>query len=208
MIKSVKDRPAIVENGVIGQGSAATSLSDFDLRKIVEQALENVPSGARVLAIVPDKTRDDNTHLLFPMASQVLAARKVTKLDALVAQGTHAPMTDAQKRVKIGASPTETPNLGKIFDHAWDDSKSLVTLGELNGERIKQLTGGLMHDAVPVKLNSLVAPGVYDLILVFGATMPHEVAGFAGGAKYFFPGVAAESWRNRGDVSHGAVRLR
>jgi len=26
--------------------------------------------------------------------------------------------------------------------------------------------------------------------MVFGATMPHEVAGFSGGAKYFFPGVA------------------
>ena len=175
---------------VVGQGSATKPLSDSDLRKIVEQALENVPSGARVLAIVPDKTRDDNTHILFPMASQVLAARKVAKLDALVAQGTHAPMTDAQKRAKIGASATETPNLGTIFDHAWDDPKSLVTLGELSGERIAQLSGGLMDDAVPVKLNSLLAPGLYDLILVFGATMPHEVAGFAGGAKYFFPGVA------------------
>jgi hypothetical protein len=27
-------------------------------------------------------------------------------------------------------------------------------------------------------------------VIVVGATMPHEVAGFAGGAKYFFPGVA------------------
>jgi nickel-dependent lactate racemase len=190
MTKSVANLAASIAGRVLGQGSATTPLSDSDLRKIVEQALENVPSGARVLAIVPDKTRDDNTHLLFPMASQVLAARKVAKLDALVAQGTHAPMTDAQKRGKIGASATETPNLGQIFDHAWDDPKSLVTLGELSGERIAQLTGGLMHEAVPVKLNSLLAPGVYDLILVFGATMPHEVAGFAGGAKYFFPGVA------------------
>jgi len=179
-----------VEGEIVGQGSATKPLADSDLRKIVEQALGNVPSGARVLAIVPDKTRDDNTHLLFPMAAKVLASRKVAKLDALVAQGTHAPMTDTQKRAKIGASATSTPNLGTIFDHAWDDPKALVTLGELSGERIAQLSGGLMHDAVPVKLNSLLAPGVYDLILVFGATMPHEVAGFAGGAKYFFPGVA------------------
>jgi len=35
-----------------------------------------------------------------------------------------------------------------------------------------------------------LAPGAYDLILVLGAVVPHEVAGFAGGAKYFFPGVA------------------
>ena len=179
-----------VDGPVVGRGSATTPLSDSDLRKIVEQALENVASGARVLAIVPDKTRDDNTHILFPMASQVLAVRKVAKLDVLVAQGTHAPMSDAQKREKIGASAAGTPNLGKIFDHAWDKPEALVTLGELSGERVTQLTGGLMHDAVPVQLNSLLAPGVYDLVLVFGATMPHEVAGFAGGAKYFFPGVA------------------
>jgi len=36
----------------------------------------------------------------------------------------------------------------------------------------------------------LLGPGIYDTVLVFGATVPHEVAGFAGGAKYFFPGVA------------------
>jgi uncharacterized protein (DUF1778 family) len=41
-----------------------------------------------------------------------------------------------------------------------------------------------------VSINKLLAPGIYDTVLVFGATVPHEVAGFAGGAKYFFPGVA------------------
>ncbi|MGH8773494.1 MAG: lactate racemase domain-containing protein, partial [Burkholderiales bacterium] len=53
-----------------------------------------------------------------------------------------------------------------------------------------KLTGGLIKGAVSVNLNRLLAPGVYDTVLVFGATVPHEVAGFAGGAKYFFPGVA------------------
>src|SRR5262245_34232919 len=47
-----------------------------------------------------------------------------------------------------------------------------------------------MRASVPVQLNRRLAPGTYDLVLVFGATVPHEVAGFAGGAKYFFPGVA------------------
>jgi lactate racemase len=183
MIDNAADR-------VFGQGSATSTLSDSELRTIVTQALENVRAGARVLAIVPDKTRDDNTHLLFPMASQLLAAQKVAQLDVLIAQGTHAPMNESQKRAKIGAGAAETSNLGRIFDHEWDRAESLVTLGELSGERIAQLTGGLMRDPVRVQLNSLLAPGVYDVVLVFGATMPHEVAGFAGGAKYFFPGVA------------------
>jgi hypothetical protein len=55
---------------------------------------------------------------------------------------------------------------------------------------VRDLTGGLIEHAVPVSINKLLAAGVYDTVLVIGATVPHEVAGFAGGAKYFFPGVA------------------
>jgi hypothetical protein len=66
----------------------------------------------------------------------------------------------------------------------------LIKLGDLSPETVHDLTGGLIDQAVPVSINKLLAPGIYDTVLVFGATVPHEVAGFAGGAKYFFPGVA------------------
>lgn len=95
-------------------------------------------------------------------------------------------MSEAQKLAKIG-----TPSFaGQLFDHRWDDPADLITLGELSSSTVTELTGGLLNDAVPVSINKLLAPGVYDTVLVFGATVPHEVAGFAGGAKYFFPGVA------------------
>ena len=68
------------------------------------------------------------------------------------------------------------------------DPKDLITLGELSGTLVAELTGGLIKDAVRVSLNNLLAPDVYDTVLIVGATVPHEVAGFAGGAKYFFPG--------------------
>ncbi len=175
---------------VVGQGGVNTILSPADLREIVARALAGVRQGARVLAIVPDRTRDDNTHLLFPLASQILAQKKIARLDALVAQGTHPPMTDVQKRDKLGYGSADIPVLDRIFDHQWDRAQDLMTLGALSASRVEELTGGLIREEVPVQLNSLLAPGLYDLVLVFGATMPHEVAGFAGGAKYFFPGVA------------------
>ncbi|MCM3871248.1 MAG: lactate racemase domain-containing protein [Pyrinomonadaceae bacterium] len=175
---------------VVGTGSATSSLSTTDLRTIVEEALEDVRPGERVLAIIPDKTRDDNTHLLFPMAAQFLARRNVAQFDALVAQGTHGPMTHAQKFAKIGSGALDLPGLGRIFDHRWDNSNELVTLGQFSSTQVNELTGGLINEAVDVRLNALLTPGLYDTVLVFGATMPHEVAGFAGGAKYFFPGVA------------------
>ena len=58
-----------------GKGSADSELSPAELRDIVEQALLHVAPGARVLGIIPDKTRDDNTDVLFPFAAEILSAR-------------------------------------------------------------------------------------------------------------------------------------
>jgi len=171
-----------------GAGSAAADFSPRELRAILEQSMMSIAPGARVLAIIPDKTRDDNTDLLFPFAAEILAARKIAQLDALVAQGTHAPMTVDEKRSKIGG--TSVPGLGDIYDHQWNVPEELVTLGQLSGDRVRDLTGGLLTDAVSINLNRRLGPGVYDTIVIFSSTVPHEVAGFAGGAKYLFPGVA------------------
>ena len=176
---------------VVGRGAPELDLSAAELRAIVAEALSSVGPGARVLAIIPDKTRDDNTDVLFPAACEVLAARRAEQFDALVAQGTHMPMTEAEKRAKVGhADGAALPLLGRIYDHQWNRPEELVDLGELSAERVGELTGGLISGAVRVNLNRLLAPGTYDTVLIFGATVPHEVAGFAGGAKYFFPGVA------------------
>jgi len=86
----------------VGVGAPDLDLSPSKMRSIVEQALLTVGPGARVLAIIPDKTRDDNTDLLFPFASEILAARGAERFDALVAQGTHMPMTEGEKRAKVG----------------------------------------------------------------------------------------------------------
>jgi lactate racemase len=179
------------ESDTFGNGSRNADLTSAELFSIVEQALLKVSESARVLAIIPDKTRDDNTDLLFPFAAQILALRGVAKFDALVAQGTHIAMTEKEKLAKIGVSDfSEFPNLGQIFDHNWSDPSELVVIGELDAEEVSKLTGGLVKNKISLTVNRLLAPGNYDLILIFGATVPHEVAGFAGGAKYFFPGVA------------------
>jgi len=169
---------------------AAGVLTADEMRQIVGEALAGVAPGTRVLAVIPDKTRDDNTDLLFPMISQALAGRGAAVLDALVAQGTHPPMTGAEKHAKIGAGLAALPLFGEVFDHHWDDPSQLTTLGTLTADEVSALTGGLLQREVPIQLNVRLAPGTYDLILVVGAVVPHEVAGFAGGAKYFFPGVA------------------
>ena len=175
---------------VVGEGSAKGDLSPVKLREILEQALLHLAPGARVLAVIPDKTRDDNTDLLFPFAAEILNQRGIAKYDALVAQGTHPPMTEDEKRSKVGIDQSKSAGIGEIFDHEWNVADELTTIGELRAAEVSQLTGGLINDSVKVTLNRRLAPGTYDTILIFSATVPHEVAGFAGGAKYLFPGVA------------------
>src|SRR5437588_561042 len=85
----------------IGTGSPDLDLGPDELRNILEQALLRVAPDARVLAIIPDKTRDDNTDVLFPLAAEILATRNIAQFDALVAQGTHMPMTEAEKFCRI-----------------------------------------------------------------------------------------------------------
>ena len=165
----------------IGNGAPEDDLSPGELRAILDQALSHVAPGARVLTIIPDKTRDDNTGLLFPIAAEILAMRNIAQLDALVAQGTHVPMTDEEKRSKIGGN--SVPGLGHIYDHQWNVPEELVTIGELTAARVAELTGGLITNGVSVNLNRRLGPGVYDTVIIFSATVPHEVAGFAGGAK-------------------------
>jgi nickel-dependent lactate racemase len=180
-----------VAPSTVGKGGPDLDLTPSELRAIMEQALLTIGPDARVLAIIPDKTRDDNTDLLFPFAAEILAGRNIAQFDALVAQGTHMPMTEEEKRAKIGFSPgTSLPGFGQIYDHQWNRLEELITIGELSAARVTELTDGLISEAVQVNLNRLLGPGIYDTVLVFGATVPHEVAGFAGGAKYFFPGVA------------------
>lgn len=178
-------------SGLHGRGSPETDLSPEDLRRIVEDSLAGIEPGSKVLAIVPDKTRDDNTDVLFPFATGYLRSRHIEKLDALVAQGTHVPMTSEEKRLKLGIGDgVEIPDIGAVFDHHWSSPDELVQIGELSEENVTELTGGLFKRSIPLTINKLLAPENYDHILIFGATVPHEVAGFAGGAKYFFPGVA------------------
>lgn len=174
---------------VIGRGGRDADLSPRELREILEEALSAVPVGASVLAIVADNTRDDNTDLLFPFSAQILQTRKLKKFDVLIAQGTHSPMSQQDKLAKLGAG-SAIPGLGEIFDHEWMNPSKLISIGTLDESRVAVLSEGLVRKRVDLRVNHLLAPGKYDAVLIFGTTMPHEVAGFSGGAKYFFPGVS------------------
>ncbi len=180
-----------------GFGSVEGDVTLDDLTGIVAEALADISAGSRVLAVVPDKTRDDNTHLLFPTAAQTLADKRASKLDVLIAQGTHAAMEPSEKLAKIGVRDLSELQIAcKIFDHKWNVLDELISIGRLSASEVTSITGGLLDHAIDLTINKRISSDHYDHILVFGATSPHEVAGFSGGAKYFFPGVSGADLTN------------
>jgi len=76
----------------------------------------------------------------------------------------------------------------RVWNHEGQKPEQLALLGVLPAAEIAEITGGRLREDVPVRLNRLVLE--YDQLLVCGPVFPHEVVGFSGGNKYFFPGIA------------------
>ena len=145
--------------------------------------------GARVLVIIPDGTRTMPMPTMFGILERELGPRTAA-LDFLVALGTHQPMDDAHLTSLLGR-PVVAGRCGRsrIFNHDWRDRATFANLGVIPAADIAELTSGRLSEDVPVALNRLVLD--YDHVLICGPVFPHEVAGFSGGTKYLFPGIAA-----------------
>jgi nickel-dependent lactate racemase len=173
---------------VIGKGFTERYLTNAEAREIVREGLGTLSvDGKRVLVIIPDGTRTMPMPLMFTLFDELLAPR-VAALDYLVALGTHPPMTDAQLSKLVGRTVVDG-RAGKchIYNHAWEDPATFAHVGTIPAGEISQITGGLMSQDVPVKLNRLILD--YDQLVICGPVFPHEVVGFSGGTKYLFPGI-------------------
>jgi nickel-dependent lactate racemase len=179
------------ETGVLGKGSATGYLSEDDVRELVVQALGQLDlRGLRVLVLIPDSTRTAPIPLFFRLFHEALWGR-VAALDYLVALGTHQLMSEKALNRLVGITAEErrtTYASVNLFNHRWDLPGTLTTVGVIPADEIEQLSGGLLAQDVPVTVNRLVLE--YDVLIVCGPVFPHEVVGFSGGNKYFFPGIS------------------
>jgi nickel-dependent lactate racemase len=175
---------------VVGRGLFEGHLTTAEVARIVSEGLAPLSlDGRRVLVIVPDGTRTMPVPLMVETFARELAPRAAA-LDYLVALGTHSPMSDEQLTALIGR-PVSGGRAGssRVFNHRWDDPAALTELGTIPARDIAALSDGRLNEDVPVALNRLVLE--YDHIVICGPVFPHEVAGFSGGTKYLFPGIAA-----------------
>jgi nickel-dependent lactate racemase len=177
----------------LGKGSTTEILTTGDVQQLIAQACDSLPiDGKRVLVIIPDGTRTAPIPLFFNLLYQQLGRRAV-QLDYLIALGTHPPMSEDAIDRLVGISARERaeryPNV-HIFNHHWAQPEMLKTIGVITPREAERLTNGLLVDEVPVTLNRMISE--YDQLIICGPVFPHEVAGFSGGAKYLFPGIAGQ----------------
>ena len=176
---------------IAGKGTPDHLLSNEEVRSLVEEAFVSCDlTGRRVLVIIPDSTRSIPLPLFFRLFYEIIGG-KAAALDYLVALGTHPVMSEAALRRLVGITPQERAgryaNVG-LFNHHWELPETFVTLGTISAEETAALSQGMLAVEVPVRVNRKVLD--YDLIIVCGPVFPHEVAGFSGGNKYFFPGIS------------------
>jgi nickel-dependent lactate racemase len=173
---------------VIGKGQTDRYLTQNELRETVKESLGTLAiDGKRVLIIIPDSTRTMPMPAMFELFREFLGPRAGT-LDYLVALGTHMPMNDEQLGKLVGQTVVQGKvGATTIYNHEWDDPNALRTVGTIPAAEIAKITDGLMSQDVPVSLNKRIFD--YDQLIICGPVFPHEVVGFSGGSKYFFPGI-------------------
>ncbi len=184
---------ALAAEASVGRGLSTGVLPEAEVEAIVADGLARLPiAGQRVLLIVPDGTRSIPLPLFFRALMRQLRPR-ARAADVLVALGTHPPMSREALLRHVGLTEeryaAEYADV-KLLNHAWKDPNALVTLGVIPADEIETLSGGRLRLEAPVRLNRLILD--YDLLLICGPVFPHEVAGFSGGNKYFFPGIAGQ----------------
>lgn len=125
------------------------------------------------VVVVPDGTRSARIPEILPALLEALSGWGIPpeRQTVVVACGTHPPVSPEALAGVVGSlRPSVT-----VIQHDARDGSSLEEVGTLNG-------GGV------VRLHRKVVEA--DLLLTIGAVRHHYFAGFGGGPKMVFPGVA------------------
>jgi nickel-dependent lactate racemase len=173
------------------RGAPGQVLSPAEVRSFVRSHVAGLDLAGRSLCLViPDGTRNCPLPLLLGAVEEGVGGR-ARSCTAVVALGTHAPMTDDAMAAVVGPFAAPTVN------HAWWEDDTFARVGRLGSELVHELSGGRLNDAIDVRINRLVVES--DVTLIIGPVLPHEVIGFSGGNKYLFPGLSGQEMI---DVTH------
>lgn len=159
----------------LGHQEPSVNTSPHTFRKILNKHLPLSGKGnADVGIVVADKTRLCQYPTYLPVLTSYLleAGISPTSITFYIAYGTHPPQTDQECLDSYG----ETYRQFHFVHHDSKDPKTFRDLGTSpQGTRIRISESLFRH----------------DLLITFGAILHHYFAGYGGGRKLLFPGMAA-----------------
>lgn len=128
----------------------------------------------KVLVLSDDNTRLTPADKIIPVLLDELnhAGIPDAQIEIMIAQGTHRPMTEEEIVKKFGA---EVPRRVPVLPHEFDNPKALQHLGTT-------------ENGTEIWINRKVLEA--DFVIGLGNILPHQYAGFSGGAKIIQPGVS------------------
>jgi len=160
--------------------------------KEIKESLERSIRGKdlkKVLLVPPDFTRmNSGAGMITAMYYELLQGVRV---DILPALGTHAPMTREQQVAFFGEDIPEE----RFLVHDWRGHVSKI--GEAPASFVREVSEGLMDEAMDVEVSNYLLDPSYDLILSIGQVVPHEVVGMANYTKNIVVGCGGSRFINR-----------
>jgi nickel-dependent lactate racemase len=160
-------------------GSPTIEMSTEEIRANLARALDQLGSRRKVLTLPPDFTRmHSQSGTLTEMAWRYYGDAMV---DVLPALGTHKCMSEKEMATMFGPTPRSL-----FRTHDWRND--VVTLGEVPGSFLYEVSEGKLDYSWPAQVNKLLRDGGHDLILSIGQVVPHEVVGMANYNKNIFIG--------------------
>lgn len=170
------------------RGAKDLVLTREEVKEGLNQALDRLGERRKVLAIPPDYSRAHS--YAGPLTEMTWEYYGDRLTDILPALGTHREMAP----VEIGKMFGKTP--GSLFrKHDWRND--VVTLGEVPGSYIEEVSEGKVSYPWPAQVNRMLKEGGHDLILSIGQVVPHEVIGMANYNKNIFVGTGGPEGINK-----------
>lgn len=144
----------------------------------------------RIIVLVDDVTRPTPLKKILPPTLQQICAEgtKADKIKIIIGLGTHRPMSDAEIEDHLGSEIVEN---FEISNHNYKDDRQLVNLGTT-------------ELGIPAVVNKEVIDA--DFVLSIGNIVPHNAAGWGGGAKMILPGVSGEESVGMLHIAAGKVK--
>ncbi len=174
------EMPNIFDQNRISSGSPHAIISLEEAGRMLDSMLAGIGRMRRVLLIPPDYTRLQSwSGELTCMLYERLSGH--AHVEIMPALGTHSPLTRTQQQRMFQGIPADC-----FRNHDW--RRDLVRLGEVPGQYINEVSGGILDYSVCCEINRLLVEARWDRIFSIGQVVPHEVAGIANHSKNIFVG--------------------